>query len=113
MSNIKDLLGQTLTNAENKDNLGILLTNVDGKAWKLCPEQEDVRIEEIIGDLTNLIGNPILMAEEVSGKRMPGKTTASGTWTFYKLATIRGYVTIRFLGTSNGFYSESVSLVEL
>jgi hypothetical protein len=73
---------------------------------------ESVTIDDIEGDLDDLIDEYILQAEEVTNRedKTLGKTKPrdSFTWTFYKLATRRGYVTIRWLGESNGCYSESV-----
>lgn len=72
---------------------------------------EHVRIEDIVGDLQDLVGEPLLLAEEVSNADGPKPEYAdSYTWTFYKFATRRGYVDVRWLGESNGYYSESVDL---
>lgn len=75
---------------------------------------ESVYIEEIIGDLDDLIGTPVVMAEEVYNAETPDDTEKetydSFTWTFYRIATQKGLVVLRFLGESNGYYSESVTV---
>jgi hypothetical protein len=71
---------------------------------------EAVYIESIVGDVSDLLNTPLLVAEEVSGKQVATED-GTGTWTFYKFATIKGYVDVRWYGESNGFYSESVYLM--
>lgn len=82
----------------------------DGDKYIMEHEQdccEQVFIEDINGDINDLLNTPILKYEEVT-KRGDNTDDESSTWTFYKFATIKGYLTIRWLGISNGYYSESV-----
>lgn len=51
------------------------------------------------------------MAEKVSEE--DPAAAESGTWTFFKFATVKGHVTIRFYGESNGYYSEDADLYEI
>jgi hypothetical protein len=118
-----DLLGETLTKIEvRNDKQEIVFSTELGPRFLLYHEQdccEHVEIEDICGNLDDLIGERILLAEEAVSKDytptdrpMPAEKPDkdySYTWTFYKLATNKGYVTIRWLGESNGYYSERVS----
>ena len=55
-----------------------------------------------------MIGQEILLAECVS-EESEKTDWGTSTWTFYKLASIKGYIDVRFFGESNGYYSEGVS----
>lgn len=109
---MKDMIGQVFDLIE-ADNRSIRFKNKEG-IFELLHHQdccEDVEIESIVGNLGDLVGVPILMAE-MSQPDLPAVNDyeESYTWTFYKLATIKGYVDIRWYGSSNGYYSEEVSL---
>jgi hypothetical protein len=127
---IEKLLGKTLTAIiVSDDRTEILFVTDKGKQYRMYHEQdccESVMIEDVNGNLEDLIGNPILLAEESASNEYSAEQLAeiekekeeegedyvfwesSFTWTFYKLATIKGYVNIRWFGSSNGYYSESV-----
>ena len=118
----EDLLGKVLLNVENRNDAELVFTLDTGEKYMLYHSQdccEEVLIDDIIGDLNDLVGSPILMAEEATNEQenpagVPEKQYQdSFTWTFYKLATVKGYVTIRWYGESNGYYSESVDWCEL
>jgi len=117
-TNVSELLGKILTHIEvGPDNDEIIFTCDDGTQYKMHHDQECsewVSIDDINGDLNCLLGSPILQAEESSSDDGPqSEYDDSWTWTFYKLATVKGYVTVRWYGTSNGYYSESVDFVRL
>lgn len=111
------LVGKTLENV-TEDGLEVDFKVSETERYRLFHDQdccESVYIESIDGDLNDLIGTPIIMAEEVSNadEGPLSEWEDSFTWTFYKLATIKGYVTIRFYGSSNGYYSESVDFIKV
>jgi hypothetical protein len=76
---------------------------------------EEVYLEDIIGNLENLLNYPIILSEKETNNADPIKNEydESHTWTFIKLSTYQGYVTLRFYGSSNGYYSEDAGLYEV
>jgi hypothetical protein len=93
----------------------------DGSEFSLTYYQDccaSCSVEDICGDPKDLIGSEILLAECVEnqnenpeGVPVP-ESQDSFTWAFYKLSTIKGSVTIRWYGESNGYYSETATFEE-
>jgi hypothetical protein len=109
------LMHRTITNLQQNGYHELLFTMDNGDRYIMYHSQdccEYVRIEDINGDLNDLVGSPVLQAEVVSGETQDSweedERQDSYTWTFYKFATIKGSVTLRWLGESNGYYSERV-----
>jgi len=111
------LLGETITEiVRTDDDETLTFMLADGRRAIMWHEQaccENVYLEDVAGDFDDLLGSPILLAEKVTSKDNPPGTDPgyqeSFTWTFYKLATNKGAVTLRWYGASNGCYSEEVS----
>ncbi len=117
MADFSDLRGKVLQRFEVNENGDVIyIETLDDRKYRLYHSQdccEHVYIEAIVGDVNDLVGYEILLAEE--SVKVPEKATHddSETWTFYKLATIKGYVDLRWVGSSNGYYSERVDFEEL
>jgi len=102
-----------LTNDENDED-ALTFECTDGTAYKLYHEQEcceSVWLEDVSGNLDDLLNTPILIAELSVTER----STSEGeeAYSYYHLATIKGYVDLRWFGESNGCYSCGVDFVEL
>jgi hypothetical protein len=67
---------------------------------------EEVYIESVVGTVADLLGEPLLVAEQVSSD---GHNEDWGQWTFYRLATRKGFVVIRWLG-KRSYYSTDVTI---
>lgn len=67
---------------------------------------ESVWIEDVTGDLSDLVAKPLLMAEVVTEMhKNVSEHDYEECWSFFKYATVKGSVTVRWIGTSNGYYS--------
>lgn len=122
----EDLAGKTIVSITGLEvgSDRVTLETDDGSEYVMWHTQdccESVAVEEIIGDVADVIGSPIVLAARVSesndwpageepfNERVDSE---SYTWTFYRLGTVKGTVVIRWFGSSNGYYSESVDFMQ-
>lgn len=124
-ADVSDLKGKTVVQITvekecddlDLDNDRIIFLCSDGSEYMMQHDQdccESVGIESIDGHINDLLDSPIVIAEVVTSEgEAKSEWAESHTWTFYKFATAKGYVTIRWYGESNGYYSEKVSFVRV
>ncbi|WP_207731545.1 DUF7448 domain-containing protein [Clostridium botulinum] len=116
---ISVLKGKTIKDIKIISDYEIYFYCKTGEIYKMYHESEcceDVNLEDICGDLNDLINSPILITEEVTNHDNPKYEEEDGdsfTWTFYKISTVKGHITIRWYGTSNGCYSEFVDFIQV
>lgn len=112
----EDMIGKVckVVVVQSSEDDSMTFTSDDGHVFRFYHSQdccESVGIYEIHGEVADLEGSPLVQAEAVAHANVnaPDGGHESWTWTFYKFATAKGAVTVRWLGSSNGYYGEGVS----
>jgi len=108
-----ELIGNILTDVSVNDN-EIKFKFDNGDEYLMYHKQdccEEVILDDVVGDMDDLVGEQLIKAEEIH--RENPFADEHGSWTFYKFATKNGYVDIVWKGTSNGYYSEKVTLKKI
>jgi len=134
IKSITDLIGKTIINivGMKKGSECIDIYTSDGIMYQMYHEQdccEDVTVDDVCGDIQDLMGVPLLVVEERTSEENPPDVTEqrlklqkdaayvewqdSFTWTFYHFATSKGYLDLRWYGSSNGYYSERVDFKQI
>lgn len=110
MVNFSSFEGMTFSKVDISDNCIVFVAD-NGARYIMQHIQdccENVYLADQIGSWDDIIGHKIMSAY----KKSEGQDLRYGhrTYTFYTLATMRGCMTLRWCGESNGYYSESVDI---
>lgn len=115
---LNSLVGEVLTYIDTDGKGEIMLTTESGRKIRIYHEQdccESVRIEDTEGNWHNLIGKVIVEVNydiDPSGAPMP---EYPDSWTRTNLTFKVNDATVisKWIGESNGYYSESVDIEEI
>lgn len=120
MTNFSDLVGKTFKEVTGLEpgSEKVFFECTDGSKYRMMHYQdccETVSVESVVfSGGENLSGAIVYEAEEINNADGPiPEYPDSYTWTFYKLKTSIGYVDIRWLGESNGYYGEEVDFEKI
>lgn len=115
MSDLDNIIGATVLAVEGctvgsdsvtiRTDRGDLQLYFDNDYYGPC--SVDVRLEDVNGDPTDIVGAVVSVAEARSNQE--GESGDYRTrWTFYTIRTTKGDLDLRWLGKDNGYYSVCV-----
>lgn len=127
--NIIEMVGETIVKVVNinDDHLYLYLENGDYYMFFHKDDDDchgDVRIKSIQGSLRNILNSPLTVAKTSYScgytddndvdNFLPDWKQETYTWTFYKFATDKGSITVRWFGTSSDYdCSEKITCVKV
>jgi len=107
-ANFFELKGKTITSIDGIKTDDTLTTQ------DCC---EDVRVYGTVGNIDDILNAEVTVAEDTTTMDNPNapdyKAYESATWSQFRIGTDKGTFEIWWLGESNGYYSESVSVRQM
>ena len=108
-SKFEQIQGMTITAVVYKESNESLLIHLNTHVLEMIHHQdccETVYLADVVGSFEDLIGYPLL---EVSESIVDIATAdMSSTASYYNFKTVKASVQLRWVGESNGYYSETV-----
>jgi len=120
-ANFFELKGKTITSIRgiNSDDSDTIITTSDGSIYTLTHIQdccEHVRVYGSVGNIDDVLNEEVIAAEDTNPMDNPNapdyKYYESATWSQFRIVTNKGTFEIWWLGESNGYYSETVSVIK-
>ena len=120
-ANFFELKGKTITSIDgsNSDDSDTIITTSDGSSYTLTHIQdccEHVRVYGSVGNIDDVLNKEVIAAEDTNPMDNPNapdyKYYESATWSQFRIVTNKGTFEIWWLGESNGYYSETVSVIK-
>lgn len=104
------LVGKHLTKTVRSEDSLVFYCS-DGSVYEMLHDQdccESVYLEDFCGDIDDLCDADIHEFRVDTSDNVDHRDDDECQWTFYNIRTSKGYVTLRWYGSSNGYYSVDV-----
>ena len=120
-ANFFELKGKTIASIVgiNYGDDTTIITTSDGSIYTLTHIQdccEHVRVYGSVGNIDDVLNEEVIAAEDTNPMDNPNapdyKAYDSATWTQFRIVTNKGTFEIWWLGESNGYYGETVSVIK-